>query len=114
MASRCLARRSANAGNADIPGDMPRSARCRQPEIAEGLRDRAAVMIRNDQPVSEQNAARPSAVSCYLRSLRPHDPAKALGDLGLAGQASWTRHIGLDIALPASPSASQRHLGTRI
>src|ERR1700730_9347571 len=41
--------RLGDAGNADIPGDMPRQLGCRQPEIAERARDLPAVMIRCQQ-----------------------------------------------------------------
>ena len=49
MRVQMLRQRVGDAGNADIPGDMPRQLARRQPEIAEHARDQPAVMIAGQQ-----------------------------------------------------------------
>jgi hypothetical protein len=44
-----LCERIGDAGDAGIPGDVPRQFAGRQPEIAEPARDQASVMIRGQQ-----------------------------------------------------------------
>ena len=45
MRVELLRQRIRHAGNADIPGDMPRQLALREPEIAETARDQPAVVV---------------------------------------------------------------------
>src|ERR1700722_12780871 len=45
MGIELFRQRVGDAGDADVPGDMPRQLAGRQPEIAEGTRDQPAVMV---------------------------------------------------------------------